>query len=157
MFAKESPIATAVFIGFAEGSRSWTNPMTKKVETGKRFYDGMPFDRVIPDFVIQSGDPNGDISGATDTGFRFKNDSSPGLNYDKPGRLAFGNNGPDTDKSEIFITECPMLRLGGGFTIIGQCDDASMKVMQAIARVPRDENNRPLVEVKILRVKFEVR
>ena len=78
LFAKESPIATAVFIGLAERTKSWTNPVTKKVETGKRFYDGMPFDRVIPDFVIQSGDPTGDISGATEIGFRFKNESSPG-------------------------------------------------------------------------------
>ncbi len=56
LFSKESPIAVATFIGLAEGTKSWTNPVTKKVETGKRFYDGMPFDRVIPDFVIQKGD-----------------------------------------------------------------------------------------------------
>ncbi len=156
LFSKESPIAVGVFMGLADGTKSWTDPMTKKVETGKRFYDGMPFDRVIPDFVIQSGDPTGDISGATDIGFRFKNETAPGLSYDRPGRLAFGNNGLDTNNSEIFITEHPMRRLDGGFTIIGQCDEASVKVVEAIARTPRDKNNRPLAETKIESVRFEV-
>jgi peptidyl-prolyl cis-trans isomerase A (cyclophilin A) len=154
LFSKESPIAVATFIGLADGTKSWTNPVTRKVENGKRFYDGMPFDRVIPDFVIQNGDPTGDISGATDIGFRFKNENAPGLSYDRPGRLAFGNNGPDTNNSEIFITEHPMRRLDGGFTIIGQCDEASVKVVEAIARVPRDKDNRPVNEVRILRVRF---
>ena len=155
LFTKESPIATAVFMGLADGTKSWTNPVTKKVETGKRFYDGMPFDRTIPDFVIQNGDPTGDISGATDIGFQFKNENTPGLSYDRPGRLAFGNNGPDTNNSEIFITEHPMRRLDGGFTIIGQCDEASVKVLEAIARVPRDKDNRPLTELRIERVRFD--
>ncbi len=155
LFTRESPIATGVFIGLAEGTKSWIDPVTKKVQTGKRFYDGMPFDRVIPDFVIQTGDPTGDISGATDIGFRFKNESTPGVTYDRPGRLAFGNDGPDTNNSEIFITEHPMRRLDGGFTIIGQCDDASVRVVEAIARVPRDKNNRPLTAVKIMTVRFE--
>jgi peptidyl-prolyl cis-trans isomerase A (cyclophilin A) len=157
LFTKESPIATGVFIGLAEGTKSWTNPVTKKVETGKRFYDGMPFDRVIPDFVIQTGDPTGDISGGTDIGFRFKNENTPGLGYDRPGRLAFGNNGPDTNNSEIFITEHPMRRLDGGFTIIGQCDPASVRVVEAIARVPRGKDNRPLTAVRVVTVRFEGR
>jgi len=157
LFTKESPIATAVFIDLAEATKNWTDPVTKQVQTGKRFYDGMPFDRVIPDFVIQTGDPTGDISGATDIGFRFKNENTPGLSYDRPGRLAFGNDGPDTNNSEIFITEQPMRRLDGGFTIIGQCDDASVRVVEAIARVPRDKNNRPLTPVKIVSMKFESR
>ena len=154
LFTKESPIATAVFIGLADGSKEWTNPVTKHVEHGTRFYDGMEFDRVIPDFVIQTGDSTGDISGATDIGFRFKNESYPGLSYDRPGRLAFGNNGPDTNNSEIFIAEHPMRRLDGGFTIIGQCDDASVKLVEAIARVPRDAANKPITPVKILRISF---
>jgi len=157
LFTKESPIATAVFIGLAEGTKSWTDPATKKVQTGKRFYDGMPFDRVIPDFVIQNGDPTGDISGATDIGFRFKNENTPGLSYDRPGRLAFGNDGPDTNNSEIFITEHAMRRLDGGFTIIGQCDEPSVRLVEAIARVPRDKDNRPLEQVRIVKVTFEGR
>jgi peptidyl-prolyl cis-trans isomerase A (cyclophilin A) len=154
LFTKESPIATGVFMGLADGTKEWANPVTKHVEHGVRFYDGMEFDRVIPDFVIQTGDYTGDISGGTDIGFRFKNETYPGLNYDRPGRLAFGNNGPDTNNSEIFISEHPMRRLDGGFTIIGQCDDASVKLVEAIARVPRDTANKPIKPVRIVRISF---
>lgn len=157
LFAKESPIATAVFMGLAEGTKEWTNPVTHTVEHGTRYYDGMPFDRVIPDFVIQSGDYTGDISGGTDIGFRFKNENTPGLSFDRPGRLAFGNDGPDTNNSEIFISEHPMRRLDGGFTIIGQCDDASVRLVEKIARVPRDANNRPITPVVIERIEFDSR
>jgi cyclophilin family peptidyl-prolyl cis-trans isomerase len=154
LFTKESPIATDVFMGLADGTKEWTNPVTKQVQHGVRYYDGMEFDRVIPDFVIQTGDFTGDISGATDIGFRFKNETSPGLTYDRPGRLAFGNNGPDTNNSEIFIAEHPMRRLDGGFTIIGQCDDASVKLVEAIARVPRNASNKPITPVKIIHIRF---
>ena len=154
LFTKESPIATEVFMGLANGTKEWTNPVTKHLEHGRRFYDGMEFDRVIPDFVIQTGDYTGDISGATDIGFRFKNETYPGLSYDRPGRLAFGNNGPDTNNSEIFISEHPMRRLDGGFTIIGQCDDASVRLVEAIARVPRDAANKPIMPVRIVRISF---
>ena len=149
LFEKESPIAVQTFVGLAEGTKDWTNPKTHAVEHGVRFYDGMIFDRVLPDFVIQTGDITNDPSGATDIGFRFKNEDTPGFTYDRPGRLAFGNNGKDTNNSELFFSEHPMHRLDGGFTIIGQCDEASVKRIEAIARVPRDEHNRPLTPVII--------
>lgn len=149
LFEKESPIAVQTFVSLAEGTKDWTNPKTHSVEHGVRFYDGMIFDRVLPDFVIQTGDITNDPSGATDIGFRFKNEDTPGLTYDRPGRLAFGNNGKDTNNSELFFSEHPMHRLDGGFTIIGQCDEASVKRIEAIARVARDEHNRPLTPVVI--------
>ncbi|WP_052200902.1 peptidylprolyl isomerase [Terriglobus sp. TAA 43] len=149
LFEKESPIAAQIFVSLADGTKDWTNPKTHSLEHGVRFYDGMIFDRVLPDFVIQTGDITNDPSGATDIGFRFKNEDTPGLTYDRPGRLAFGNNGKDTNNSELFFSEHPMHRLDGGFTIIGQCDDTSVKRIEAIARVPRDEHNRPLTPVII--------
>lgn len=149
LFAKESPIAVQTFIGLAKGTKDWTNPQTHAVQHGVRFYDGMIFDRVLPDFVIQTGDITNDISGKTDIGFRFPNERTPGLTYDRPGRLAFGNGGKDTNNSELFFAEHPMHRLDDGFTILGQCDEASIKRMEAIARVPRDEHNRPLTPVVI--------
>jgi peptidyl-prolyl cis-trans isomerase A (cyclophilin A) len=149
LFAKESPIAVQTFIGLANGTKDWTNPETHAKQHGVRFYDGMIFDRVLPDFVIQTGDITNDISGKTDIGFRFPNERTPGLTYDRPGRLAFGNGGKDTNNSELFFAEHPMHRLDDGFTIIGQCDEASIKRMEAIARVPRDEHNRPLTPVVI--------
>jgi cyclophilin family peptidyl-prolyl cis-trans isomerase len=155
LFSKESPIATATFIGLANGTKPWKNPVTQQMETNKRFYDGIAIDRVIPDFVIQSGDFTNDISGSVDIGFRFKNESTPGLLFDRPGRLAFGNDGPDRNNSEIFITEHPIQRLDGGFTIFGQCDPASVALVQAIARVPRGADNKPITPVVIQRIMIQ--
>jgi cyclophilin family peptidyl-prolyl cis-trans isomerase len=154
LFSKEAPIAVANFVGLAEGTKAWTNPSTHAVMHGRKFYDGLSFRRVIPDFMIQNADLPGDPSGDGDIGFHFANEIVPGLTFDRPGRLAYANAGPDTNESEFFITEHPMSRLNGGYTIFGQCDDASVKVVEAIARVARDEHNRPLKPVVIRRITF---
>jgi len=154
LFSKEAPIAVANFIGLAKGTKAWTNPSTHAVMHGKKFYDGLSFRRVIPDFMIQNADLPGDPSGDGDIGFHFDNEIVPGLTFDRPGRLAYANAGPDTNASEFFITEQPMSRLDGGYTIFGQCDEASVKVVEAIARVPRDEHNRPLTPVVIRHITF---
>ena len=154
LFSKEAPIAVANFIGLAKGTKAWTNPSTHAVMHGKKFYDGLSFRRVIPDFMIQNADLPGDPSGDGDIGFHFDNEIVPGLTFDRPGRLAYANAGPDTNASEFFITESPMSRLDGGYTIFGQCDEASVKVVEAIARVPRDEHNRPLTPVVIRHITF---
>ena len=152
LFTKESPIATTTFLSLADGSKDWTDPTTHALQHHHRFYDGMFIDRVLPDFYIQFGDITGDISGKTDIGFRFKNESTPGLTFDRPGRLAFGNAGPDTNSSELFFALNPMHRLDGGYPIIGQCDEPSLKVFQSIEEAPRDAANRPLKPVTILRI-----
>jgi len=152
LFTRESPIATAVFLGLADGTKDWTDPTTHVVEHHKRFYDGMPFDRVLPDFYIQFGDVTGDISGKTDIGFRFKNEITPHLAFDRPGRLAFGNAGRDTNNSELFFALNPMHVLDGGYTIIGQCDSASVAVLEHIAHLPRDGSNHPLTPVVVRRI-----
>jgi len=149
---KETPIAVANFVGLADGTKVWTNPATHKAMRGKRFYDGLTFGRVIPDFMIQNADMPGDPGGDGDIGFHFGVETVPGLTFDRPGRLAYANGGPDTNQSEFFISEHPMHRLDGGYTIFGQCDDASVKVVEAIARVPRDEKNKPLTAVVIRKV-----
>ena len=155
LFAKESPIAVKTFLGLTDGSKVWTDPRTGAVQHGKRFYDGIEIDRVVPDFVIQTGDITNDPSGAVDIGFRFPNETYPGLLYDRPGRLAFGNAGKDTNNSELFFTEHPVPRLDGGFTIIGQCDDASVNLIAKIARVPRGAKDRPVTPVRIERVEIK--
>jgi peptidyl-prolyl cis-trans isomerase A (cyclophilin A) len=155
LFDKEAPIGVANFIGLAEGTKEWKNPSTHVEMHGKKFYDGLSFRRVIPDFMIQNADLPGDPSGDGDIGFHFENEIVPGLNFDRPGRLAYANAGPNTNESEFFITEAPNHRLDGNYTIFGQCDDASVKVAEAIAGVPRDEHNRPLKPVMIRRITFE--
>jgi cyclophilin family peptidyl-prolyl cis-trans isomerase len=155
LFSKEAPVAVANFIGLEQGTKEWKNPSTHVLVRGRKFYDGLSFRRVIPDFMIQNADMPGDASGDGDIGFHFANEVVPGLTFDRPGRLAYANAGPDTNQSEFFITEAPNHRLDGGYTIFGQCDDASVKVEEAIARVPRDEHNRPLKAVVIRRITFE--
>jgi cyclophilin family peptidyl-prolyl cis-trans isomerase len=154
LFDKEAPVGVANFVGLAEGTKEWKNPATHVEMHGKKFYDGLSFRRVIPDFMIQNADLPGDASGDGDIGFHFANEIVPGLNFDRPGRLAYANAGPNTNESEFFVTEAPNHRLDGNYTIFGQCDDASVKVAAAIARVPRDDKNRPLKPVVIRRIRF---
>ena len=152
LFTKESPVATSTFIGLVNGTKDWTDPRDHVVQHNHRFYDGMPIDRVLPDYYIQFGDITGDISGKTDIGFRFKNETAPGLTFDRPGRLAFGNGGKDTNNSELFFAMNPVHALDGGYPIIGQCDAASVAVLERIAALPRDGNNLPLTPVVIRRI-----
>ena len=149
LFTRESPVATSTFLGLVDGTKDWTDPTSHVVQHGHRFYDGIPIDRVLPDFYIQFGDITGDISGRTDIGFRFKNETTAGLTFDRPGRLAFGNGGPDTNTSELFFALNPMHALDGGYTIIGQCDSASVAILERIAHLPRDVSNHPLTPVVI--------
>jgi cyclophilin family peptidyl-prolyl cis-trans isomerase len=148
LFSTEAPIGVANFIGLANGAKGWTNPTTHAPAHG-RFYDGLTFRRVIPDFMIQNADIPGDPKGGSDIGFHFSNEIAPGLTFDRPGRLAYANAGPQTNASQFFITEHPVSRLDGNYTIFGQCDDASVKVVEAIARVPRDSHNKPETPVVI--------
>jgi len=146
---KETPIATDNFVGLTNGTRDWRMPSGSKMMHGKRFYDGLSFGRVIPDFMVQNADAPGPKDNDGELGFHFGNEIIPGLTFDRPGLLAYANAGPDTNESEFFVTEHPMHRLDGNFTIFGRCDDASVKVVEAIARVPRDADNKPLTRVGI--------
>ena len=150
LFAVQSPLATANFIGLAEGTKTWTDPTTQKKVTGKPFYNGTTFHRVIPGFMIQGGDRVGDGSG--DAGYFFDNESTPGLDFDVPGRLAMANAGRNTNGTQFFITEQPVAQLNGGYTIFGQCDDASVTLVAAIARVDRNSSDKPNTPVVINKV-----
>jgi peptidyl-prolyl cis-trans isomerase A (cyclophilin A) len=100
---------------------------------------------VIPEFMIQGGDPTG--TGTGDPGFSFNDEFNPNLNFDRAGRLAMANSGPNTNGSQFFITEQGYDSLSGHYTLFGQCDDASVAVVKAIARVPRDSSDKPLTPV----------
>ena len=151
-YQKEAPKAVANFIGLAEGTKDWTDPTTKKVQHHKRYYDGTIFHRVIPQFMIQGGDPSG--TGMGDPGYVFDDEFDPGLNFDRPGRLAMANSGPNTNGSQFFITEQAGDFLDQHYTLFGQCDDASVEVVKAIARVERDSNDRPLSPVTLNKVRI---
>jgi peptidyl-prolyl cis-trans isomerase A (cyclophilin A) len=152
LFPAQAPKAVANFTGLAKGTKPWKNPTTGKQVTGKPLYDGVIFHRVIPNFMIQGGDPSG--TGSGDVGFEFQDELHADLLFDKPGRLAMANSGPNTNSSQFFITEQavpflnPCFDEGGctrgsrhvdkniGYTIFGQCDDATVELVKKIARMP---------------------
>jgi len=147
LFPKIAPIGVANFIGLADGTKDWKSPITHATKHGVPLYDGTIFHRVIPEFMIQGGDPAGNGSG--DPGYAFKNETSPDVKFDRPGRLAYANAGPDTNGSQFFITEVAYPSLNGGYTIFGQCDEATVELVKQIARMGRDANDRPFRPVKI--------
>src|SRR5579884_1451284 len=150
LFPKQAPIGVANFVGLARGTKDWTNPSTGRKMHGVPLYNGTIFHRVIPEFMIQGGDPLG--TGMGDPGYKFKNETSPDLLFDRPGRLAYANAGPDTNGSQFFITEVPYPSLNGGYTIFGQCDDPSVEVVKKIARLPRNANDRANDPPKIIKI-----
>jgi peptidyl-prolyl cis-trans isomerase A (cyclophilin A) len=150
LFPDVAPLGVANFIGLAQGTKDWTSPVSHAKKHGVPLYDGTIFHRVIPDFMIQGGDPAG--TGSGDIGFEFKNETSPTLKFDRPGRLAYANAGPGTNGSQFFITEVAYPSLNGGYTLFGQCDDASIALVKQIARMGRDANDRPYRPVKITHI-----
>jgi cyclophilin family peptidyl-prolyl cis-trans isomerase len=154
LFSKEAPIGVANFVGLAQGTKPFKNPVTHVEVRGKHFYDGLSFARIIPDYMIQNAELPGGVRGG-EIGFKFDNEIVPGLTFDRPGRLAYANAGPGTNASQFFITEYPVHRLDGDYTIFGQCDDASVKVVEDIAHVPRDANNKPLTPVVIKHITIQ--
>src|SRR5215472_7550199 len=152
LFPDKAPIGVANFIGLSSGTKDWKTP-TGATKHGVPLYDGTIFHRVIPQFMIQGGDPAGTGSGP-DPIKAFKNETSPDLLFDKAGRLAYANAGPNTNTSQFFITEVPFTgqqatMLNGHYTIFGQCDDASVALVKQIAAMNRDSNNRPYRPIKI--------
>jgi peptidyl-prolyl cis-trans isomerase A (cyclophilin A) len=149
-FRKQAPNAVANFIGLAQGTKDWTDPATQKKMHGRRYFDGTTFHRVIPGFMIQGGDPTG--TGMGDPGYKFDDEFDANLNFDRPGRLAMANSGPNTNGSQFFITEMAYESLDQHYTIFGQCDEASVEVVKAIARVDRDRQDKPLAPVVLKKV-----
>jgi peptidyl-prolyl cis-trans isomerase A (cyclophilin A) len=151
LFPDKAPLAVANFIGLATGTKEWKDPKTGKMMHGVPLYNGTIFHRVIPNFMIQGGDPMGNGSG--DPGYTFKDETSPDLTFDQPGRLAMANSGPNTNGSQFFITEVPTPHLNGHYSLFGQCQD--IDVVKKIARLATDpRNDRPYDPPKIIRIKI---
>ncbi len=153
LFPKVAPKNVANFIGLAEGTKEWKHPLNGRT-VHFHLYDGTVFHRVIPGFMVQGGDPAG--NGAGGPGYSLP-DEIKDITFDKPGRMALANEGPNTNGSQFFITETPQPHLNGKFTIIGQCDPASVEIVKKIARVPRNKanNDRPFDPPKIIKVTIE--
>jgi cyclophilin family peptidyl-prolyl cis-trans isomerase len=148
LFEKETPITVKNFIDLATGAKDWKNPVSHATKHKTPLYDGTIFHRVIPNFMIQGGDPAG--NGTGDAGYSFKDEFVSTLSFDRPGRLAMANSGPNTNSSQFFITEVPTPHLNGKHTIFGQCDEASVTLVKEIARMARDpSDDKPFRAVKI--------
>jgi peptidyl-prolyl cis-trans isomerase A (cyclophilin A) len=145
LYQRRAPKAVAHFIALAEGTEDWTNSATGATMHNRPLYNGTIFHRVIPGYMIQGGDPTG--TGTGGPGFRFKDEIDPSITFDRPGRLAMANSGPNTNGSQFFITMAKAEPLNGHHTIFGQCDAASLFVVRAIAGVKRNSSDKPLTPV----------
>jgi len=144
LFEKEAPLTVKNFVALARGTKAWKNPRTGKI-VKRPLYNGAIFHRVIPNFLIQAGDPSG--TGEGEPGFTIPDEFSPDLNFDVPGRLAMANVGPHTGNCQFFITEVPAPHLNGLHTIFGQVVDG-LDVVTKIAHLPA-VGDRPAVAVRI--------
>jgi peptidyl-prolyl cis-trans isomerase A (cyclophilin A) len=150
LFEKESPITVRNFTALAQGRKAWTDPKTRQRVT-RPLYSGLTCHRVIPDFMIQCGDPMGTGMGGTDV---IPDEFNPSLAFDQPGRFGMANAGPGTGSSQFFITEVPTPHLNGKHTIFGQVVEG-MEIVRAIARVPTGAENRPRTPVRMTRVTIQ--
>jgi peptidyl-prolyl cis-trans isomerase A (cyclophilin A) len=148
LYEKQAPKTVKNFVDLALGKKEWIDPKTgKKVK--KPFYDGLIFHRVIPNFMAQTGCPKGDGTGGP--GYEFEDEFSDDLLFDRPGRVAMANRGPNTNGSQIFITVVPTPWLNKKHTIFGQVV-RGLDVVEKIVSVPRDYRDKPLSPIYIRKV-----
>jgi peptidyl-prolyl cis-trans isomerase A (cyclophilin A) len=157
LFGDQAPRTVKNFIGLADGSQEWTDPATGKPGEGALYTDVI-FHRIIPNFMMQGGDPLG--QGIGGPGYNFDDEISPELDFQKPYILAMANAGlrrnaitgkaEGTNGSQFFITTDPTPWLQGKHTIFGEvADDASRQVVDTIASVKTGAQDRPVDPVVI--------
>jgi peptidyl-prolyl cis-trans isomerase A (cyclophilin A) len=152
LFEGEAPATVKNFVELAEGSREWTHPRTRQKNKAP-LYDGTVFHRVIPNFMIQGGDPEG--TGMGGPGYKFEDETKGSPHkFDKAGKLAMANAGPNTNGSQFFITVAPTPWLTGNHTIFGEVVEGQ-DVADKITAVARNRQDRPMQDVVLKSVKIE--
>jgi len=141
LYDADAPETVKNFIELAEGTKKWDAPGKK----GDKLYDGTIFHRVIPEFMIQGGDPQG--SGMGGPGYKFADETKGSPHHFKtPGKLAMANAGPNTNGSQFFITVTDTSWLTGKHTIFGEVTEG-YDIVEKISKVPRDGMDRPKTPV----------
>jgi len=153
LYPDHAPKTVRNFVELAEGSKEWTDPNTR-AKTSAKLYDGTIFHRVIPDFMIQGGDPLG--SGRGGPGYSFADEFHPDLSFDRPYLLAMANAGPNTNGSQFFITCAATTWLNRKHTIFGEVTRGA-DVVDAIVSTPTGANDRPREDVVINSVTIDRR
>ena len=148
LFSKDAPKTVANFVGLATGEKEWIDPRDNQ-QKRTPLYDGTEFHRVIPDFMIQGGDPTG--TGRGSPGFTFGDEFQSGRKFDKKGILAMANRGPDTNGSQFFITTSTPHHLDGKHTIFGEVI-SGYPVVEAISQVKTMMGSRPADPVNLVSV-----
>ena len=152
LFAKEAPKTVANFIGLAQGTKDWTDPTTHQKMHNKPLYDGTQFHRVIPDFMIQGGCPQG--TGRGGPGYQFADEFHPNLKHSRPGFLSMANSGPNTNGSQFFVTVAATPWLDNRHAIFGEVVEG-YDVVEKISKLPRNSSDRPTKDVKINKLTIE--
>ncbi|MGH9433754.1 MAG: peptidylprolyl isomerase [Terriglobia bacterium] len=145
LFPEKAPKTVENFVGLAKGEKEFIDVATRK-PVRRRFFDGLAFHRVIPDFMIQGGCPLG--TGTGGPGYKFEDEFSKDLVFDKPGKLAMANSGPNTNGSQFFITLAPTDWLNHRHTIFGEVVKG-YDVVAAISTMPRDGHDKPRTPVTL--------
>jgi peptidyl-prolyl cis-trans isomerase A (cyclophilin A) len=152
LFDQEAPITVKNFIDLAEGSREWTHPTTR-AKSNQPLFNGTIFHRVIPDFMVQGGDPTG--TGMGGPGYKFEDETKGSPHkFDKPGKLAMANSGPGTNGSQFFITVAATPWLTGNHTIFGEVVEGQ-DIADKITQLPRNRQDKPNKDVVLNSVKIE--
>ncbi|HEY2352342.1 MAG TPA: peptidylprolyl isomerase [Candidatus Acidoferrum sp.] len=151
LLEKEAPKTVENFIGLAEGTKEFTNEKTGKKEK-RNFYDGLTFHRVIPQFMIQGGCPEG--TGRGGPGYKFADEFHPSLKHSKAGKLSMANSGPGTNGSQFFITVAATPWLDNKHTIFGEVVEGQ-DVADKISNSPRDASDRPRTPITLNKVRIE--
>jgi len=152
LFEKEAPKTVANFVELAEGKRDWKDDVSGKKGPGP-LYNGTVFHRVIPNFMIQGGDPSG--TGRGGPGYRFEDETKGSPHkFDKPGKLAMANAGPNTNGSQFFITTAATTWLTGNHTIFGEVIEGQ-EIADKISNLPRNAQDRPRNDVVVESIRID--